>query len=87
MLSLLLNTKLGRGVLLPGAQTLLLLLSLWYYSLMIRKTIFLLSLFALIFLNACNTVKGTATGVGRDAKAIWHYTSCAWDWDKDCQKK
>tara|TARA_B100000586_G_C20113511_1_gene431479 strand:- start:3290 stop:3454 length:165 start_codon:yes stop_codon:yes gene_type:complete len=53
----------------------------------IRKIIFFLSLFALLFLNACNTVKGTATGAGRDAKAIWHYTSCAWDWDKDCQKK
>ena len=38
-------------------------------------------------LNACNTVKGTATGAGRDMKAVWHYTSCAWDWDKDCQKK
>ena len=38
-------------------------------------------------LNACNTVKGTATGVERDVKAIWHYTSCAWAWDKDCQKK
>ena len=31
--------------------------------------------------------KGTATGAGRDMKAVWHYTSCAWDWDKDCQKK
>ena len=55
--------------------------------LVIRKIIFVLSLFALILLNACNTVKGTATGVGRDAKAVWHYTSCAWEWDKDCQKK
>ena len=54
---------------------------------MIRKIILVLSLFALVSLNACNTVKGTATGVGRDVKAIWHYGSCAWDWDKDCQKK
>ena len=53
----------------------------------IRKIILVLSLFALVSLNACNTVKGTATGVGRDVKAIWHYGSCAWDWDKDCQKK
>jgi len=45
-----------------------------------------LSLLALIFLNACNTAKGTATGVGRDAKAIWHYTSCAWDWVKIVKK-
>lgn len=38
--------------------------------LVIRKTMFVLSLFALISLNACNTVTGTTTGVGRDAKAI-----------------
>ena len=53
----------------------------------IRKIILVLSLFALVSLNACNTVKGTATGVGSDVKAIWHYGTCAWDWDKDCQKK
>ena len=55
--------------------------------LVIRKIILVLSLFALMSFNACNTVKGTATGAGRDMKAVWHYTSCAWDWDKDCQKK
>jgi len=55
--------------------------------LVIRKTILLLSLLALVSLNACNTVKGTATGAGRDLKTIWHYTSCTWHWDKDCQKK
>ena len=54
---------------------------------MIRKTIFILGLFILLMLNACNTVKGTATGVGRDIKAMFHYGSCVWDWDKDCQKK
>ena len=47
----------------------------------------MLSLFVLMSLNACNTIKGTATGAGRDIKAIWHYGSCTWDWDKDCQKK
>jgi predicted small secreted protein len=45
----------------------------------------MLSLFVLMSLNACNTIKGTATGAGRDIKAIWHYGSCTWDWDKDCQ--
>jgi len=55
--------------------------------LVIRKITFISSLFVLILLSACNTVKGTATGVGRDAKAVWHYTSCAWEWDKDCQEK
>ena len=55
--------------------------------LVIRKTILVLSSFALISLNACNTIKGSVTGAGRDVKSIWHYTSCAWDWDKDCQKK
>ncbi len=54
---------------------------------MIRKIILVLSLFALVSLNACNAVKGTATGVGRDVKTMWHGVSCAWDWDKDCQKK
>ena len=34
-------------------------------------------------LNACNTVKRMVIRVGRDMKAIWHYTSCAWDWNKD----
>ena len=53
----------------------------------IRKIILVLSLFVLMSLNACNTIKGTATGAGRDIKAIWHYGSCTWDWDKDCQKK
>ena len=47
----------------------------------------MLSLFVLMSLNACNTIKGTTTGAGRDIKAIWHYGSCTWDWDKDCQKK
>ena len=55
--------------------------------LVVRKVILKLSLFALMPLNACNAVKGAATGVGRDMKTVWHYTSCAWDWDKDCQKK
>jgi|TARA_B100001093_G_scaffold517058_1_gene597481 predicted small secreted protein len=54
---------------------------------MIRKTIFISCLFALFFLNACNTVKGVATGAGRDVKTVTHYISCAWSWDKDCQKK
>tara|TARA_B100000579_G_scaffold241099_1_gene197654 strand:- start:272 stop:436 length:165 start_codon:yes stop_codon:yes gene_type:complete len=53
----------------------------------IRKTTFILFLLLPFILNACNTVKGTATGMGRDAKAVWHYTACAWEWDKDCQKK
>ena len=46
-----------------------------------------MGLLVLVQLNACNTVKGTATGVSRDIKAIYHYGSCVWDWDKDCQKK
>ena len=53
----------------------------------IRKKLISLLLSAFLLLSACNTVKGTATGVGRDIKAVWHYGSCAWDWDKDCQKK
>jgi len=53
----------------------------------IRKILLVLSLFVLMSLNACNTIKGTAAGAGRDIKAIWHYGSCTWDWDKDCQKK
>ena len=53
----------------------------------IRKRLISLLLSAFLLLSACNTVKGTATGVGRDIKAAWHYGSCAWDWDKDCQKK
>ena len=53
----------------------------------IRKIIVTVGLLVLLILNACNTIKGTATGAGRDAKAIWHYGTCAWDWDKDCQKK
>ena len=52
-----------------------------------RAILFFLLLSLFVQLNACNTVKGTATGVGRDVKAIWHYSSCAWSWDKDCQKK
>ena len=47
---------------------------------MIRKTIFVSSLFALIFLNACNTitgtVEGTALGVVKDVKTIHHYSTC-----------
>ena len=54
---------------------------------MIRKSFAILGLLVLVQLNACNTVKGTATGVGRDIKAMFHYGSCVWDWDKDCQKK
>ena len=53
----------------------------------IRKLYLILTLIILLQLNACNTVKGTATGAGRDIKAIYHYGSCVWDWDKDCQKK
>ena len=54
---------------------------------MIRKSFAILGLLVLTQLNACNTVKGTATGASRDIKAIYHYGSCVWDWDKDCQKK
>ena len=54
---------------------------------MIRKSFTILGLLVLVQLNACNTVKGTATGASRDIKAIYHYGSCVWDWDKDCQKK
>jgi|TARA_B100001964_G_C13932713_1_gene465321 predicted small secreted protein len=54
---------------------------------MIRKNFVILNLLILLYLNACNTISGTATGVGRDIKSIYHYGSCVWDWDKDCQKK
>jgi len=54
---------------------------------MIRKSFAIFGLLVLVQLNARNTVKGTATGVSRDIKAIYHYGSCVWDWDKDCQKK
>ena len=54
---------------------------------MIRKSFAIFGLLVLVQLNACNTVKGTATGASRDIKAIYHYGSCVWDWDKDCQKK
>ena len=54
---------------------------------MIRKFILTLGIFALISLNACNTVTGTAVGIKRDIQSIWHYSTCAFDWDKDCQKK
>ena len=40
----------------------------------------MLSLFALIALNACNTVTGTVEGVAggvvRDVKTIHHYSTC-----------
>ena len=55
--------------------------------LMIRNKILVLNILILISLNACNTIKGTATGIGRDVKSIWHYGSCTVFWDKDCQKK
>ena len=55
--------------------------------LMIRNKILVLNILILISLNACNTIKGTTTGIGRDVKSIWHYGSCAVFWDKDCQKK
>ena len=55
--------------------------------LIIIVSISIFGLLVLVQLNACNTVKGTATGVSRDIKAIYHYGSCVWDWDKDCQKK
>ena len=46
----------------------------------IRKIILVLSLFALIALNACNTVTGTVEGVAggvvRDVKTIHHYSTC-----------
>jgi len=54
---------------------------------MIRKNFVILNLLIFLYLNACNTISGTATGVGRDIKSIYHYGSCVWDWDKDCQKK
>ena len=54
---------------------------------MIRKNFIILVLLTFVHLSACNTVKGTATGIGRDVKAIWHYGTCTWDWDKDCQEK
>ena len=54
---------------------------------MIRKSFTIFGLLVLVQLNACNTVKGTATGASRDIKAIYHYGSCVWDWEKDCQKK
>jgi len=38
--------------------------------LVIRKIILVLSLFGLMSLNAYNTIKGTATGAGRDIKTI-----------------
>ena len=53
----------------------------------IRKKLISLFLSTFLLLSACNTVKGTATGASRDIKTIWHYGSCVWDWDKDCQKK
>ena len=52
---------------------------------MIRKSFAILGLLVLVQLNACNTVKGTATGASRDIKAIYHYGSCVLDWDKDCR--
>ena len=41
----------------------------------------------LIFLNSCNTIKGTFEGAAKDVQSIWHYGSCAYEWESGCQKK
>jgi predicted small secreted protein len=44
-------------------------------------------LLLLLLLNSCNTVKGAFEGATRDAQSIWHYGSCAYEWESGCQKK
>ena len=38
------------------------------------KLFYTLSIISLLVLTSCNTVMGTAKGVGRDAKAIYIYS-------------